>query len=409
MLILDTYLEDNFAVLAAPGARNGIFGAGRCGKQLLAKCRELGIKIEKMFDNSPTAIGSAVDGTPIVAPETLAKRKDEDGDVNVILGLSEAAHFAGALAQLEKYGVTRCFDAQMCRRFLVDSRRIREEGGSAAGDELDALEWLADRQGDFAWEYGRTQAMPHSKRESLAPCIMWGNQKDIERLGVQQYTRKWAYGWIIDWLRRIGRVETIADFGGGEISGYFASRLAHYADTVLVVDQFGRDGEQKGNIRQVVADMSRKITALPDASIDVVVTASAIEHMLQNGQINVFAEINRVLKPGGFLCGTISYVTNLTPENIAILRQEPMAEITGSPQGDPIDLATLLAAAPKLLLPDSLENFPGYKNFSESTLLADQNLTYDIAGSYSDVKCRPETDALRLKWYELALLLRKKT
>jgi hypothetical protein len=69
----------------------------------------------------------------------------------------------------------------------------------------------------------------------------------------------------------------------------------------------------------------------------------------------------------------------------------------------------MLEAAPRLHCPvePQWNDFPGYSGFSEQAVFANPEIILDRIGSYGDVHCLPETDALGLKWAEIGMYLVK--
>ena len=157
-------------------------------------------------------------------------------------------------------------------------------------------------------------------------------------------------------------------------------------------------------------DLEAGFRGIEAQSLDVFVTASSIEHLTASGQRLVFAEVDRALKPGGVFCGTVSYITRLTPDVLRLLQADPVFEQIGSSVLARLDLRACLAAAPHLsapFAPSCWSQFPGYDGFDEAWLVANSALISNHVGSYGNVRCRPEVDALRLAWYELGFFLRK--
>jgi SAM-dependent methyltransferase len=178
--------------------------------------------------------------------------------------------------------------------------------------------------------------------------LVWGSRREADRLACRHDTRHWAYAWMeekIAGLCRGGRVAAIADLGGGGVEAHFAGRLARYAFEVLIVDKMAGAPARKNNIRQVVHDMEAGLGNLADESVDFLVSASALEHLTPEGQKRVFRDIPRVLRPGGYFCGTISYVTGLTEKNLALIAADPAFASIGSCLYAPVNIRDNLMAA----------------------------------------------------------------
>jgi len=255
------------------------------------------------------------------------------------------------------------------------------------------------------------QPSEHHESQCVLLELTWGTIADAVRLQCQKYSRHWAYAWIEERVAKIqadGRISRIADLGGGGIDSHFADRLSRYADEIQIVDKFGNDGETKGNIRQIVCDMEKGLSVLTDASVDIIVSASALEHLSVEGQREVFREIARVLKPHGYFCGTVSYITRLTDHVIALIKADPVFRDLGCDIFGAVDVRdNLVCAGIRSLDGIDPSRFPGFSDFSESTLLEDETLLYDVTGSYGDVRCTKEVDALRLKNFECGIFFQK--
>jgi SAM-dependent methyltransferase len=185
--------------------------------------------------------------------------------------------------------------------------------------------------------------------------------------------------------------------------------LSRFAVEVLVVDRVNQ-GRRDANLREVALNLEEGLQPFADNSIDVVVSASSIEHLTAAGQRRTFAEIQRVLKPAGVFCGTISYITRLSADVIRLIQSDPIFEQTGSSVQARFDANACLESAPALrppFAPSSWSHFPGFAGFDEEVLLGSETLISQFVGSYDSVRVLPEIDALKLLWYEMGLFLRK--
>jgi SAM-dependent methyltransferase len=165
---------------------------------------------------------------------------------------------------------------------------------------------------------------------------------------------------------------------------------------------------ERGNTTIVQADLEKEIP-LADASVDLVTSASSIEHLSANGQSRFMSEAQRLLRPGGILVMTVSYILGLNDRALVLLANDPALVRTGCTISARLDLRRLLEAAPMLRCPvePQWERFPGFKGFSEASVSANFDIILDRVGSYGDVRCLPETDALGLQWAEIAMYLVK--
>ena len=105
---------------------------------------------------------------------------------------------------------------------------------------------------------------------------------------------------------------------------------------------------------------------------------------------------------------TLSYVFGLVPEVLSVLAKDPIFDQIGSPLKSPIDMNQMLRAAPRLSTDyECRDVLPGFEDFCEEKMLDRPGLLLDRVGSYGDVRCLPETDALGLRWAELGIHLIK--
>jgi SAM-dependent methyltransferase len=104
----------------------------------------------------------------------------------------------------------------------------------------------------------------------------------------------------------------------GARDSYFAPYVTRWAKSVTVSDLFGGPFRSSGSIeewgdrwwsaavhpeRLVIPDhgVDMRKTDYPDASFDVVVNISAIEHVSGDGDIQAAKEMGRIVRPGGFV------------------------------------------------------------------------------------------------------------
>jgi SAM-dependent methyltransferase len=244
----------------------------------------------------------------------------------------------------------------------------------------------------------------------VARTVCWGTHEEATRLGVHgQGTRKWAHRWIEEHVKYMAPLDVVADIGGGGVDSALPRTLSPFAAQVLVVDR-ASEGRRRANVQEVALNLEDGLSTFADNSIDVCVSASSIEHLSALGQQRTFLEIQRVLKPGGVFCGTVSYITRLNDDVVRLLERDPVLEETGSGVHARFDARACLEAAPALhppFPPFSWSHFPGFEGFDEEMLLACDGLISQVVGSYGTLRVLPEIDALRLSWYEMGLFLRK--
>jgi SAM-dependent methyltransferase len=96
--------------------------------------------------------------------------------------------------------------------------------------------------------------------------------------------------------RRPGVV--VVDIGGGRSAPFARHRRDPQAALIVGIDILPAQlAENRSIDLRIAADASRSLP-LRDASVDVIATRSVLEHLSASGTI--FAEIHRVLRPGGF-------------------------------------------------------------------------------------------------------------
>lgn len=238
--------------------------------------------------------------------------------------------------------------------------------------------------------------------------ICWGTKTEAARLGRSGAdTRWWAHAWIRCHMEHLPLPELrVLDAGSGlsnPLLDWYRPRVRH----AYLLD-FLAPPRVEGNTTVVQADMEKDIP-LPDASVDLVTSASSIEHLSANGQSHFMSEAQRLLRPGGVLVLTVSYILGLNDHALEILSRDPALARTGCTISTRLELRCLLEAAPSLRCPvqPQWDSFPGFDGFSESAVFANSDIILDRIGSYGDVRCLPETDALGLKWAEIAMYLVK--
>jgi len=199
----------------------------------------------------------------------------------------------------------------------------------------------------------------------------------------------------------------VLDAGSGlsnRLLDWYRPRVRH---AYLV--EFLAETREEGNTTIVRADLEKGIP-LDDDSVDIVTTVSSIEHLSAGGQVRFMSEAQRLLRPGGVMVMTVSYNFGLDARALDLLSRDPALLGTGCTISAPLDLRRMLEGAPRLRCPEEPEwsSFPGFEGFSESPVLGDPSIIFDTVGSYGDVRCLPETDALGLRWAEIAMYLVKR-
>src|SRR5215472_4670724 len=128
--------------------------------------------------------------------------------------------------------------------------------------------------------------------------ICWGTKREAARLGRPNAdTRWWAHAWIRSHMEglRLSQLRLV-DAGSGlsnPLLDWYRPRVRH---AYLV--EFLAESREEGSTTIVQADLEKGIP-LPDESVDLVTSASSVEHLSANGQSLFLSEAHRLLRPGG--------------------------------------------------------------------------------------------------------------
>lgn len=246
-------------------------------------------------------------------------------------------------------------------------------------------------------------------REPAARQTMcWGTLSQAARLGCSSGTRSWAHAWIRQHMECMPLGElAVVDAGSGmsnPLLDWYRPQVRH-----VYLIEFSAASATVGNTTVLCTDLEKGLP-LADESVDIVTSASSIEHLSEAGQSRFLAEAQRVLRSGGVVAMTVSYIFGLDRRALDILSRDPSLIETGCTISARLDLRSMLAAAPHLMCPQEppWNLFPGFDGFDEQTILDQEDVILDRVGSYGDVHCLPETDALGLRWAEVGLYLAKR-
>jgi len=241
-------------------------------------------------------------------------------------------------------------------------------------------------------------------RKRPRPTIEWGTKSDADRLGVEHRTRYWAHAWVRERMSRLP-LHKLAVLDAG--SGTSNPLLDWYRPKVKYAHLLDLSPSCKGeNWELINCDLEKRLP-FPDGSVDVVTSVSSIEHLSASGQLLFMSEAQRLLKRKGHLIMTLSYVCGLTPDVVALIARDPVFEATGCSLKAKVNLRQMFDRAPLLADGVHADYFPGFAGFSDEWLLSQPDIIFDYVGSYGNVRCLPEVDALRLPWAEIAIHLTK--
>jgi SAM-dependent methyltransferase len=247
-------------------------------------------------------------------------------------------------------------------------------------------------------------ASPASTRTLVGAT--WATVDDTRRLACPRpFTADWGHAWIRDQLEAAGGVDgcILADLGSGVDHPLMAWYLGR-ARLALLVDLHnpGRDHPRAAVLR---ADLERPLP-IPDASVDVVVSASVLEHLSERGRTLQMREIQRILRPGGRAVLTVSYLFPLDEHAVRTLARDPWLNAHGNTITSRLSVRTMLEACPRLHLaqPADLSGFPGCGARDEAIGARDDLLTMELRDS-DWATFAPETNALGVRWGEIGLHL----
>jgi SAM-dependent methyltransferase len=134
------------------------------------------------------------------------------------------------------------------------------------------------------------------------------------------------------------------------------------------------------NVTFVRHDLTQRLP-FPDASFDVVLSESSLEHLPQHARLACVAEAVRVLRPGGRFAVSIGVPLNMQDdhETIRAFASHPFFADRYCSVYCPVDIAAVLGAldAPP---PYNAALFPGFHGFDETRLLGDPQLLFDRYG-----------------------------
>jgi SAM-dependent methyltransferase len=244
---------------------------------------------------------------------------------------------------------------------------------------------------------------------TLKPAICWGTISQAKEFALQgDSTRHWAHAWIRRYMEPLPLSNlTVLDAGSGlsnPLLDWYRTQVRH-----CYLVEFLAEPSTIGNVTIVKADLEKGIP-LPDESIDVITSASSIEHLSADGQVLFMREAERLLRPKGIVVMSVSYILGLNAYALSVLSRDPALINRGCGIFARLDLRQMLEAAPRLKCPAPVrwELFPGFDGFADQSLAANPDIIFDHVRSFGDVHCLPETDAMALRWAELGIYLTKR-
>lgn len=183
--------------------------------------------------------------------------------------------------------------------------------------------------------------------------------------------------------------ETVVDLGAGINPILLPALRAKAARSVLVDNLVLPDRDAGAGVETVVGD----IGALPlvDGCADVVLSVSVLEHLPLDKRAAAMREIARILKPGGRSIHSIGVPLGARPDGESLMATIPFLADRGCAVFMPVDIRHLLDAtnALALVVSDGLEQCPGFADFDERALLADDEIVRDRWGDFPELAAHP--------------------
>lgn len=122
----DSSTDAALAELRGPGAIL-VFGAGTAGAATLDACREAGVAVAAVCDNSPAKAGSRLRGAPVLPPGEAFRLYP---GARIIVAVLRERHIEEALAQSRSLGASAIYGAHIAERFY----RRRDDCSGYGGD-----------------------------------------------------------------------------------------------------------------------------------------------------------------------------------------------------------------------------------------------------------------------------------
>ncbi len=230
----------------------------------------------------------------------------------------------------------------------------------------------------------------------------FSNRDDCRRFGCRETPWNWGSHWVLERAGLTGR-ETVVDLGAGD-NPIVLPVLAKGAAKVFLVDNrvFPTAG-LAANMERIVADVS--VLPLADASVDVAISVSVLEHLPLGRRARAMREMARILRPGGRAVLSIGVPLAARAEGYRLMATTPFLADRGCGVFMPVDIRQLLDAACELRLADSdgVSFCPGLADFDEGLLLGDANIVLESWGDYPELARHRSLEAVKI--CELGLYL----
>lgn len=214
------------------------------------------------------------------------------------------------------------------------------------------------------------------RRRTFVDSLIAGTRLSAYRRGLFDYqgnngTRRFEYPWVHQQIRRQGSRLDVVEIGGGLSGLQFV--LAREGDRVTNVDP-GQPGLGWGLDRATHESLCRRFAApvrlvtqtidaagLQDASADVIVCVSVLEH-LSDGHLNAVAEhVKRVLRPDGVMVLTVDLFLDV----------EPFGSAERNKWGRNVDVRRFLERAGVEVCVGRVDQLLGFEQFQPRAVLDD--------------------------------------
>jgi SAM-dependent methyltransferase len=238
--------------------------------------------------------------------------------------------------------------------------------------------------------------------------VCWGMHSEARRICPKHFgTRRWAHAWVRRHMETfpLGALEVL-DAGSGlsnRLLDWYRPRVKH----AYLLD-FLLESRVESNTSVVRADLEVGIP-MPDASVDMVTSVSSIEHLSGHGQGLFLREAERVLRPGGIVAMTVSYLIDLNNRKLDVLSSNPVLKKEGFTISSELDLRIMLESAPSLRPPEPPDwsRFPGYCGFDPKRLLTNHDIILDKVHLDPTLASAAEVNSLNIRWAEIGIFLTK--
>ena len=210
--------------------------------------------------------------------------------------------------------------------------------------------------------------------------LAYSNLPDCRRYGLAPSSSNpwhWASNWVLE-MARPSATERVLDLGCRDNPFVLAHGRTVGSPTILLDLEPPPPGtELPPNTSFQRHNLTRPLP-FPDASFDVVLSESSLEHLPPSARLACIEEAVRVLRPGGRLAVSIGLPLNVLddPDTIRAFVEHPFFADRHCSVHFPVSIAAVvdaIGARP----PHNASLFPGFVGFSEKQLLDDPQLAYD--------------------------------